>query len=108
MHLAFCHIGIKGIAQAVTHQVKAEYGKEDEQARHEHQPGIDIEERLPGTDHTSPTRSRRLDAEAKIAQHQLEDDIGPDKQRGIHDNWSGSVRQDMAEHQAEIARPNRA
>src|SRR5579884_202148 len=104
--LAFRHVGVKCVTQAITDKVKAEYRKEDEQARDEDEQGIDIDEVLRHPDHAAPAGDRRLNTKAEVAQHRFCDNIGPDEQGSVDDNRPGSVGQDVAEHDTEIFRAN--
>src|SRR5579885_3487734 len=105
--LPFCHLRVERIAQAVAHKVAAKNGKEDQQSWHEDQLGIDIEEALAVANHIAPARNRDYDAEAKVTENRLQNNIAAHQQGGIDDNWADGVGQNMAEHHAETARSHR-
>ena len=64
MVLAFCHVGVEGITQAITHEVEAEHCQENEQAWNDNEPGGNIKKALTITDQTTPARVWRLNTKA--------------------------------------------
>src|SRR6185312_5043689 len=103
-NLTFRHVRIKGIAQAIAHQVKAEYSNEDEQARNKDEPGVYIKKVISRTNHATPAGSWRLNAKAEVAENRFQNDVCTNQQSGVNDYGPGGIRQNMAEHQAEVFR----
>src|SRR5215208_6042917 len=91
---------VEGVLQAVAEQVEGQHGGEKGQAGEEHVPPGGVEDRGGVGDHRAPARVRLLDADAEERQRRLEQDVGRDDQRAVHDQRRDQVGQDLAKHDA--------
>src|SRR5581483_8502416 len=94
---------VEGIAKAVADEVDAEDDEHDREAREHRQPPL-LRVVLAAGDERAERRRGRLDPEPEEGERSLDEDRRRDGERAGDDDGAERVRQDVPEHDPEVAR----
>src|SRR5580765_619436 len=100
--------GIEGVAEPVTDEVDAENDEHDQKARIRDEPPLVEPCLLTLVEQGAECRRGRADAEAEERERRLERDRGSDRERRRHHDRPDRVRDHVAKHDPEVARPGSA
>src|SRR5260370_13343619 len=99
---------VEQIAEAVAREVERQRQREDRESRPPRHPRRRLEELLRSVEHRAPAVRGRLSAEPEEREHRLSDDRDRNRDRGLYEERTEDVGQDVARHQAHVAGPERA
>ena len=94
---------VERVPDAVPEQVERQRGRQQEDAGKELEPPGDLVEAERLGEHVPPTRRRRHHAEAEERQRRFEGDRGRDQQRQVDEHRREQVREDVDEHDPQVA-----
>src|SRR5438094_7472901 len=101
--------GVERVAERVAEEVEREDGGEDGDARPDAHPPLEVREvALRVVDVLAPRRIGRLGTEAEEGERRLGEDRERRRERRLHDERVREVREDVAEHDPDRERTDRA
>ena len=100
--------GVECVSKAVAEQVEGEHGDQQEEPWEQPEPPDDVEVLERVADHAPPGGRVVGHAEPQEGEVRLEEDVGRDQERRVDDDRRDQVREDLPEHDPQVARTERA